>query len=193
MRRAWLAAVALLLAAGAVPVEAQRTRCWRVRDGRVTRCESDDHDRGRRRHHLQQPVELGIRGGYDFDADGGTFGAHLRVPVMELPIALVPSFDLPLDNEGDGPDWQANADLVVRPPNLAGLYAGIGAGFVHLHDEVEDDDETEVGLNLLVGLDGGRIAETRVRPFAEGRWTRIDDDRDAFRLVAGFSVAVSGR
>jgi len=192
MRRAWLVVVALVLAADAMPVEAQRTRCWRVRDGRVTRCQTDDHDRVRRRSDLQQPVELGVRGGYDFEADGGTFGAHLRVPVAG-PVSVVPGLDLSLDDEG--PAWQANADLVVRPPNLAGIYAGIGAGFVHLHDDddLEDDDETEVGLNVLVGLDGGRIAETRVRPFAEGRWTRIDDDRDAFRLVAGFSVAVSGR
>jgi opacity protein-like surface antigen len=181
--------VVLVLATSAAGAEAQRTRCWRVRDGRVTRCETDDHVRVRRRH-MQQPVELGVRGGYDFEADGGTFGAHLRVPVAG-PVSVVPSMDLSLDD--DGPAWQANADLVVRPPNLAGLYAGIGAGFVHLHDEVEDEDETEVGLNVLVGLDGGRIAETRLRPFAEGRWTRIDDERDAFRLVAGFSVAVSGR
>ena len=83
--------------------------------------------------------------------------------------------------------------MVVRPSRLAGLYAGAGAAFVHVQDPLEDDDETEVGFNLLMGLDGGRFLDTRLRPFAEGRWTRIDDDRDAFRLVAGFSVAVSGR
>lgn len=191
MRRIWLAAVGLvLLASAAEEMEAQRRRCWRVHDGRVTRCERDD-DRRERRHRRAEPVELGVRGGYDFEAEGGLFGAHLRVPVAG-PVTFLPSFDVAVDEDAAAP-WQANADVVLRPARLAGLYAGLGAAFVHLEDELEDDHETEVGLNVVLGLDGGRIAETRLRPFAEGRWTRIDDDRDAFRLVAGFSVAVSGR
>jgi len=31
-----------------------------------------------------------------------------------------------------------------------------------------------------------------VPPFVEGRWTSVDD-YDAFRLVAGFNVPISGR
>jgi hypothetical protein len=189
MRRAWLAVSAVALVAAAVPVEAQRTRCWRVRGGHVERCERDD-DRDHRRHRRREPIELGVRGGYDFDADVGTFGGHLRVPVAG-PVTFIPSLDVSLDEAG--PPWQANADVVVRPDRLAGLYAGLGAGFVHLEDPLDGDHDTEVGLNVLVGLDGGRIADTRLRPFAEGRWTRIDEDRDAFRLVAGFSVAISDR
>jgi opacity protein-like surface antigen len=189
MRRTGWVLAAVLLLASAGPSHAQRTRCWRMRDGHVERCERD-HDRDRRRHFRQEPVELGVRGGYDFDAEVGTFGGHLRVPVAG-PVTFIPSFDVSVDDAG--PPWQANADVVVRPDRLAGLYAGVGAGFVHLEDETEGDHDTEVGLNVLVGLDGGRIADTRLRPFAEGRWTRIDDDRDAFRLVAGFSVAISNR
>jgi hypothetical protein len=188
MNRALLVLTVALLGASAAPSDAQRTRCWRMRDGRMVRCEHDSH-RGRRRH-VREPVELGVRGGYDFDADAGTFGGQLRIPVAG-PVALVPSLDVSLDRAG--PPWQANADVVVRPDRLAGLYAGVGAGFVHLEDPLDGDHDTEVGLNLLAGLDGGRLAGTRLRPFAEGRWTRIDDDRDAFRLVAGVSVPVAGR
>jgi opacity protein-like surface antigen len=188
MRRVWLAAVGLvLLASAASEAEAQRNRCWRIRDGRVQRCDREVE----RRHRRAEPVELGVRGGYDFDAESGLFGAHLRVPVAG-PVTFLPSFDVAVDDDAPSP-WQANADVVVRPERLAGLYAGVGAAFVHLEDELADEDETEVGLNVVAGLDGGRIAETRLRPFVVGRWTRIDDDRDAFRLVAGISVAVSGR
>lgn len=190
MRHLWLVGAAtLLVAATAEVAEAQRTRCWRMRGGRVERCEAE-HDRERaRRRAPAAPVEMGIRGGYDFEAEAGTFGGHLRVPVAG-PLTLVPSLDVALDDASS--PWQANADLVLRPPALAGVYAGLGAAFARLEDGLGDRD-TEVGLNVVAGLDGGRIGRTRLRPFAEGRWTRIDEDRDTFRLAAGFNVAVSGR
>jgi len=186
MRRIWLGAIALTLLV-ADDLAAQRG-CRSVGRGRsrVTVC-TGEHG-GRR----AGPVEFGVRGGYDFEEDGGMAGAQLRVPVIRQ-LAIVPSADVFFDNDdAAASEWQLNLDAVLRPDALAGLYLGAGVGFLNRDfvDDEAEDNETETGFNLLVGLDGGRIGSTSLRPFAEGRWTSVDD-YDAFRLVAGFNVPIS--
>jgi hypothetical protein len=181
-----------LFAAG--ELSAQRERCRRYRDGRVTICERDrdrDHDRRRDWRRDAGPVEFGVRGGYDFEEDVGTAGAQVRIPLVRG-LAIVPSADVFFDDSPS--EWQLNLDAVVRPPSLAGLYFGVGAGFLSSdfdESDLDEDTETEVGLNLLAGIEGGRVGGTTVRPFAEGRWTNIDN-YEAFRLAVGINVPISG-
>ncbi len=186
--------VAMLALFAAGELSAQRERCRRYRDGRVTICERDrdrDHDRRRDWRRDAGPVEFGVRGGYDFEEDVGTAGAQVRIPLVRG-LAIVPSADVFFDDSPS--EWQLNLDAVVRPPSLAGLYFGVGAGFLSSdfdESDLDEDTETEVGLNLLAGIEGGRVGGTTVRPFAEGRWTNIDN-YEAFRLAVGINVPISG-
>lgn len=142
-----------------------------------------DHD-----HDPDPVVEFGVRGGYDFEDEVGSAGAQLRIPFARQ-ILFVPSGDVFFDDART--QWQLNADVLLRPDALGGLYAGAGAAFVSRDFEAGGDQETQVGYNLLVGLDGHRIGDTRVRPFVEARWTDVDD-YSPFRLVTGINVPVSG-
>jgi hypothetical protein len=189
MRRTAVCLIALMLA-GAVSAEAQQ--CRRYVGGRVMVCDRDrdrDHDRDRRRHGWDRgPVEFGIRGGYDFEDDQGTAGTQIRIPLVRQ-LAFAPSFDVFFGDEGA--TWQLNGDVVVRPDALGGLYLGGGAAVLRREFDILDGEETKVGWNLLAGIDAGRVGGTVLRPFAEGRWTGVDDFT-GFRLVAGFNVPISG-
>jgi hypothetical protein len=151
-----------------------------------------EHARNRARNGWwasREPATFGVRGGYDFQEDGGMAGAQLRIPVAPA-LAFAPSGDVFF---GDTPsEWQVNLDALLRPAALGGLYGGLGAAFLNREFDLVDDSETEVGLNLILGVESGRIRNTTVRPFVEGRWTTADD-YDAFRLAAGFNVPISGR
>jgi hypothetical protein len=134
------------------------------------------------------PVEFGVRGGYDFDADVGSAGAQLRIPLIRQ-LLIVPSGDVFFADEGEGTDWQINADLLARPDELGGIYGGIGAAFLQTDFDLDGEQEVEAGYNLLAGIEGGSLLSTRVRPFAEARWTFVDE-LDPFRLVVGINTAV---
>jgi hypothetical protein len=177
MRR-WPLLLFLLLLAGVESLDAQ---CRTSRDRRRHECRA-------RRTTVVSPVQFGVRGGYDFTDEEGSAGAQLRLPVAPQ-LLVVPSGDVFFADAGT--EWQLNTDLVLRPSTLAGVYGGIGVAFVNREFEPGDDSETEVGFNLLLGLEGGRIAGSTLRPFVEGRWTRVED-HSPFRLVAGFNVPVSG-
>jgi hypothetical protein len=210
MRGTRVCLLAALLVLGAGEAAAQ-SRCYIWRDGRRVECDDDrDRDRERRREAERRrerererareaargrgmwsrmdDAQFGVRGGYDFDDDAGMAGAQFRIPVAPA-LAFAPSADVFL---GDSPsDWQINLDALVRPAALGGLYGGIGAGFLNRDFEGLDDNETEVGLNLVLGVESGRIRNTTVRPFVEGRWTLVDD-YDTFRLAAGINVPITG-
>jgi hypothetical protein len=202
--------VALTLAA-ADAAEAQQCRTTVVRGRRVTECKDNDRARERERdrerdkarerareavrtrtrvRYAREAVQFGVRGGYDFEQDVGTAGAQLRLPLAPQ-LTLAPSADVFFQDEGS--NWQLNTDLLLRPYALGGVYGGIGVAFLNREDldRFDSDAETEVGYNLLVGIESGRFAGSTLRPFAEARWTGVDD-YNAFRLVAGFNVPISG-
>lgn len=133
-------------------------------------------------------VEFGVRGGYDFDAEAGSAGAQLRIPLIRQ-LLVVPSGDVYFVDENEGADWQLNADLVAKPDELGGLYLGIGAAFMQLDLDGDDDEEVEAGYNLFAGIDGGSLLRTRLRPFAEARWSFVNEV-EPFRLVAGINAPV---
>ena len=133
-------------------------------------------------------VELGVRGGYDFNAEVASAGSQLRIPIIRQ-LVLVPSGDV-FFAEGDADaDWQANADLLLRMDELGGVYLGGGAAFVDEDFDADEEEEVEVGFNLLVGMEGGGLLSSRLRPFAEARWTFVEDF-EPFRLVFGMNVPV---
>jgi hypothetical protein len=177
----------VLLALGAAQDASAQWRC-RDRDGRQ-RCEDE---RRRRREEGRRdepgPILFGVRGGYDFEEEAGVAGAQFRVPLVRW-ATLSPSFDV-IFSDSDT-QWQASLDALFRPYPLGGFYGG--GGLAILHGDFDDDDEdsdTEVGYNLLVGLEGRWISHTSIQPFVEGRWTQVSD-HNAFRLVVGLNVPVA--
>jgi len=188
MRRTTVCLIALL-AVGAVQAQAQ-DRCRRYVNGRVVVCsrDRDEHDREYRRRWGRDAVVFGVRGGFDFEDDQASAGAQIRVPVVHQ-FAVAPSFDVFLGDEGA--NWQFNADGIIKPDMLGGLYIGGGAAVLRREFDPVEGEETKLGWNALVGIDAQRIADTSLRPFAEGRWTGVGDF-SSFRLVAGFNVPISG-
>lgn len=130
------------------------------------------------------PIEFGIRGGYDFAESTGIAGAQIRVPIIEQ-LFVMPSADVFFDESPT--EWQANADVAIRPEALGGIYAGAGAAFLKRDLAADDDDDVEVGYNLFAGIDGGSVLDTSLIPFVEARWTDVDE-YDPFRLMVGFNV-----
>ncbi|HEX2094739.1 MAG TPA: hypothetical protein VHG28_20210 [Longimicrobiaceae bacterium] len=190
--RHWPVCLFLLLLLGAQSLEAQ---CSRLSGRRYRECRERMERSNRSRSFTVEPVQFGVRGGYDFEEDVGLAGAQIRIPLAPQ-IAVSPSADVFFgdDEDGDGTEWQLNADLLVRPYALGGLYGGIGVAFMNRDfdpDDFDEDSETEVGYNLLVGIESGPLSGSTLRPFAEARWTGIDD-YIPFRLVAGFNVPISG-
>ncbi|HEX6749714.1 MAG TPA: hypothetical protein VF092_20650 [Longimicrobium sp.] len=191
MRRISFCLIALLLFSAQV---ASAQRCRSTARGRVVICEDHDRDRDRdhyrRRHWDRGPIEFGIRGGADFRDDQGSVGTQIRIPVIRQ-FQVTPSFDVFFgDNEGAA-EWQANIDGLIKLDELGGLYGGGGAAFLRRDFDGDLENETKAGFNLLAGIDGGRISGSALRPFAEARWT-FTGDFQAFRLVGGFNVPVSG-
>jgi hypothetical protein len=133
-------------------------------------------------------AEFGVRGGYDFDAEVGSAGSQLRIPIIRQ-LLLVPSGDVFFSDGDAGADWQLNADLLARPDELGGLYVGAGAAFMREDFDGDAEEEVEVGYNLLAGMEAGALLGTRLRPFAEARWTFVDD-LDPFRIVFGLNAPV---
>ena len=133
------------------------------------------------------PVEFGVRAGYDFDESAGFAGTQVRVPLIPQ-LSLVPSADVFFDDSRT--EWQLNADLLAKPRALGGLYGGTGVAFASRDRLFRTDDEVDVGYNLFLGIDADRVLDTRLRPFAEARWSRAGDDFDPFRLMLGFNVPI---
>lgn len=166
MRTVWFV-VLVGLVAGAELAEAQRVE-------RPTREEIRE-----RFGPVAAPPRVGVRGSYDFGTRDFGIGAHGELPLTTV-LRFVPSVDVFF---GDDTVWQANADVAM---SLLLLRAGGGLALVD--SRRMGADGTEVGLNLFVGLQGPR-PRTRVRPFAEARWTLLQDGTP-FRLAAGVNVAI---
>ncbi|HET7233327.1 MAG TPA: hypothetical protein VFJ16_25165 [Longimicrobium sp.] len=200
MRRT-LVCLGILVLAGTTALSAQRRerereRCRRYGDGHVVICDRDrDRDRRPGRDwdrggpwRDRGPVEFGIRGGYDFEDGQGSVGTQVRIPLIRQ-FAVSPSFDAFLGDNGAA--WQANLDGLIRPRALGGLYGGGGLAVLRRDFDGLGDQDTSVGWNLVAGIEGNRVARSALRPFAEARWTGVEDF-DGFRLVAGVNVPVSG-
>lgn len=127
---------------------------------------------------IRQPPELGVRAGYDFKTDYFSLGAQLRVPTGGLVLLL--SGDSYIE-PGTNP-YQLNADLVLQLRELRPLYVGGGVGFYHA-------GTTDTGPNIVVGLSPGRRAGSAIHPYAEGRWTLLDN-ATPFRFTFGVNLVL---
>ncbi len=145
--------------------------------------------RGRAPNTFDRTAEVGVRGGYDFDAEDWSIGGQGRIPIARI-IEVLPSGDLYLVDNGTA--FQLNLDLAVPLAPRGALYGGGGAGFFLRDPGVPGvSTSTDVGLNLLVGLEPGRLRRSRIRWFAEARWFLVEGN-NPFRLVAGLNFPIGG-
>lgn len=132
---------------------------------------------------LQGPIQVGLRGGRDFENHAWSAGGQIQLPIRRN-LELRPSADL-FFPKGGKTGWQANGDAAIRLGQGGGLYAGGGIAFAHLNG-----GSTETGYNIFFGL-GTAPPDQRIKPFAEFRWTFLDGT-SPFRLALGFSYALTG-
>ena len=128
-------------------------------------------------------THLGPRIGYNFDAEAVTIGGQLSFPIARR-LEFYPSADVTLVDNGSM--FGVNVDVKYRMPSggsMEWLYLGTGLGIVSR--SVNDNDNTDTGLNLFVGAESLR---GRVHPFIEGR-VLISDGSTA-QLVGGLNFTI---
>ncbi|NIM52184.1 MAG: hypothetical protein GTN78_18805 [Gemmatimonadales bacterium] len=150
--------------------------------------------RGRPSRFIARAVpEVGVRGGYDFDAEAVSVGAQARLPLGAF-VELLPSGDYIF--AGEVTTWHANLDVAFRMGFRQVLYAGAGGGLARRQFEISGDpaeEETRLGINLFIGASTPRFLRTPVRLYVEVRWFRASDFDAVFGLVAGLNLPLGGR
>lgn len=129
---------------------------------------------------LQGQVRFGVQGSYGDDTDfgiGGRLATSLRSLIPATPLEFHASFDYFFpDDEGTGADityWEINTNVAWMIPvtrTSVAPYAGGGLNIAHFAIDITgfgSADDTEVGLNLLGGIQFR--TRTRLRPFVEVR------------------------
>jgi opacity protein-like surface antigen len=126
-------------------------------------------------------VNVGIRGGRDFENRAWSLGGQATVPAG-VRIDLRPSGDYFF---GDRTPfrWQLNADATMSFGPSRRIYGGGGAAFTR----VRALSEVKTGYNLFFGLLSDAAA--RRKAFLEFRWTFVNRT-SPFRLVFGFHQAL---
>lgn len=127
-------------------------------------------------------MHIGPRVSYNFDVERVAIGAQFGLPIANR-LEFYPSFDYYLVDEGSL--WALNGDLKYRvfPERPRWLYIGAGvnlarAGFGNQH-------ETDVGFNLLGGVESLR---GWIHPFAEARLTI--GDGSSFQIAGGLNITL---
>jgi hypothetical protein len=133
----------------------------------------------------QASTHVGMRVGYNFETDEALLSANLTVP-MTSRIYFYPSLDIYTPDRGNRIGF--NGDMKISFPMASGpaWYAGAGVGVVNRNEG--DFSNTDVGANLLAGL------ESRtgwIHPFVEGKVLLYN--RSQFQLIAGVNLTLGPR
>lgn len=133
----------------------------------------------------QASTHVGMRVGYNFKNEEVLLSANLTVP-MTSRIEFYPSIDIYTPERGNRIGF--NGDVKVMFPTSGGpqLYAGGGLGIVNRNEG--DFSNTDLGVNLLLGLES-RIGW--IHPFAEGKV--LLHDRSQFQLIGGINLTLGPR
>lgn len=133
----------------------------------------------------QRSAHVGARVGYNFRTEEAILSANLTVP-MTSRVEFYPSLDIYTPDHGTRMGF--NGDVKVSFPMNPGpqFYVGGGVGVVN---RTEDDfSDTDVGANLLMGLES---RSGWIHPFAEGKV--LLHDRSQFQLIGGLNLTIGGR
>lgn len=125
---------------------------------------------------------IGIRLGNDFEHDQYFAGAHLWLPVGHF-WRFVPSAEYYFNN-ADFRRWQFNGDFLFKPRPLGWLHFGGGVAVQNLTPE----NKTDVGGNVIVGVDFHRPRLTGIAPYLQARWTLLNQHDRFFSLLGGVNL-----
>lgn len=133
----------------------------------------------------QQSTHVGARIGYNFDSREALLSANLTVPMASW-VEFYPSLDVYTPEQGNKIGF--NGDVKVSFPIVGGpqFYAGGGLGVVNR--TVGSFSNTDVGANLLMGLES---RQGWVHPFVEGKV--LLHDRSTFQMVGGLNLTLGRR
>lgn len=126
---------------------------------------------------------IGAHLSYNFDAEEFGIGPQFYLPVARR-LEFYPSFDYYFV---DGPAslWQLNADLKFKSREQHTWFY-VGGGLAVSRVSVGQFDDTDIGANLLGGLE--TVVWNTVHPYLEGRLTLKDNT--AFQLAGGFNITI---
>lgn len=137
--------------------------------------------RMRRPGTIKPASSIGLRIGNDFKNDQYLVGAHFWLPVGMF-WNFIPSADYYF-TDSDFRRWQFNGDVVFKPRPGGSLYFGGGVAVEYLTVV----DKTDVGGNVLVGLEFSGRRRTPITPYIQARWTFLDENREYFSLLGGIN------
>lgn len=125
---------------------------------------------------------LGFHGAYNFDVEEAAIGAQATIPVGNM-LEFYPSFDVYFVDPGSL--WALNLDLKYRitGQNFNWLY--IGGGMQVARASVNGASDSNVGLNLLAGVESRKGA---VHPYAEFRGTFGDGSSAQVAVGLNFTL-----
>ena len=130
-------------------------------------------------------MHLGPHVAYNFDAEEFGLGAQFSVPLGQR-LEFYPSVDFYFVDPGSL--WALNADVKYRASTSGSLdWLYLGAGLNLATRSVNDDSNTDAGLNLIAGIES---LKGWVHPFAEGRLTIGDET--SFQIAGGLNFTLGG-
>lgn len=146
----------------------------------------------------QNNVRLGGFLGLEFDNEDDwlIFGGEARLRSSQMQFDVQPRFHY--QSFTGGSSFQLDGNILFNFRSLVAQvqpYMGFGAAFNRLSIDVDspgvDNDETNVGLNLISGLVFG--TNPTWRPFVQYEYTIINDFPNGANIAAGIIFQLSGR
>ena len=130
----------------------------------------------------QDRTKVGARVGYNFETEEVMFSTNLIVPVTSQ-FAFYPSLDVYTPDDGNR--FGFNGDMKFSFPVSSGPQFYVGGGVGVMSRSVGDFSSTDVGANLLLGLES---RTTWVHPFVEGKI--LFQDESQFMLIGGLNFPI---
>ncbi|MDZ7331494.1 MAG: hypothetical protein ONB31_05915 [candidate division KSB1 bacterium] len=138
---------------------------------------------GKRPAMVHSAPAIGFRIGRDFANDQYLAGAHFWLP-LGMFWEFIPSADYYFTgNETNR--WQFDGDLVFKPRPVGPFYFGGGLAVQYL----SLNNQTDLGGNVVVGLEFGGRRKPPVYPYVQARWTFLKD-QDYFSLLGGINFSL---
>jgi len=124
-------------------------------------------------------IDGDVRGGVNADADGPFLGAGILTQIKSSPWFFNPNAEYTAGDEADVLSVNADVHYDFTTSTSWTFWLGAGPALVTYDPEFGEDDENDLGMNLLVGTGAKK---GKVRPFIQGKYFAADNDQV---LIAG--------
>lgn len=120
-------------------------------------------------------VDVDVRGGVNADAEGPFVGAGILTPIGQSHSwYLNPNAEYTSGDNVDVMSLNADVHYDFATPGKWSVWLGGGPAFVTYDPEFGEDDDNDVGVNLLAGV-GAKNGT--VRPFLQGKVLAADNSQ----------------